>query len=190
MFNFRNTIAGLFFGLALAFSFNASAQGETIKEFGMLRSAEDAGYPYYSVSVEFPERGTTEYFLINLEDSKGISQETLGKAIDKYVNFEYTSTLENSLVEMMQKGKSIFGENTLEGFNPDDFQKVTGVLSGASEISGGDMPDDIIVTTKEGQEVKFAFYITPEMVAVNGQVVDAYFAEVTMNYIVSLSISK
>ena len=43
-----------------------SAQ-EEIREMGLLKSAEDSGYPFMTLQIEFPERGFEEYFSVNLQ---------------------------------------------------------------------------------------------------------------------------
>ena len=62
---FKLHIFILCMGFILGFSNATIAQ--PIQEFGLLKSAEDSGYPMMTLQIEFPERNFSEYFALNLE---------------------------------------------------------------------------------------------------------------------------
>jgi hypothetical protein len=43
------------------------SEAQEIPEMGLLLQVEDAGYPFATLTIEFPERNFTEYFTINME---------------------------------------------------------------------------------------------------------------------------
>ncbi|MBK7221183.1 MAG: hypothetical protein IPH94_07580 [Saprospiraceae bacterium] len=160
-----------------------------IKELGLLKSIEDSGYPFFTLYIEFPERGFSEYFSVNLEELQNIDSQDLTNAVGKYVSFEYHSDLINSLIEIEYLDKGILlQDNTV--FQNDDLKRITGVLSNAAEETTGDLPGEIYITTEEEITEKFSFFITAELVALNGKVVTAHYEQRTLNTITSLEITE
>jgi len=161
---------------------------EIITELGLLKNVEDAGYPMAVLTIEFPERKFEESFLLNLEAVEGTDNAMLSGLVGKYVSFEYTSKLENALMELQMNNKSLLGG---EKFTPEeDTKEITGILGGVASATGGDLPDEITITTDEDNTLTFKFFITPEMVAANGKKVTGFYTERTENNIVSIKASK
>jgi hypothetical protein len=152
--------------------FGEGPSDDEIQEYGLFISVDDGGYPFYSVTVEFPEREMTASFTVNLENL-GINSGALESLKDKYVTFYYTSELENDLYEMLLDDNSVLGEDAIE--ISEDLKAVTGILSGAGSVTGGDLPTNITVTPSSGEKVVIALYINPEMVQANGKEVTAYY---------------
>ncbi|MBT7038733.1 MAG: hypothetical protein HN921_02715, partial [Bacteroidetes bacterium] len=92
---------------------------------------------------------------------------------DKYVTLYYLSEMENMLAYIQYEGKSLLGEYAPE-MDP-EWKTISGVLSGAESETMSDLPDEIIVTTNEGEKISFKEYITPEIVAANGKEVDVFY---------------
>ncbi len=158
-----------------------------IKELGLLKNVEDSGYPFFTLFIEFPERQFSEYFTLNLEELQDISPQELTNAIGKYVSFEYNSDLINALIEIEYQDKGIIlHDDTV--FQNDDLKRITGVLSNAAEETIGDLPGEIYITTEEEITEKFSFFITSDIVALNGKVVTAHYEQRTLNTITSLEI--
>lgn len=67
---------------------------------------------------------------------------------------------------------------------------VTGILSNAAEVTSGDLPGEIYITTEEEITVKIPYFITPEIVAANGKVVRATYEQFTRNRITALKVKK
>lgn len=159
-----------------------------INEFGLLKDVEDSGYPLATLHIEFPERKFSEYFTINLEEVKNVNMGILKKWKGKYVAFTYNSDLTNALVDLQINGKSVINTEPME-FS-DNVQIVAGVLRGATKITESDLPSTISITTAGNQKLLFDYYITPEMVKINGRKVMAYYEEVVSNTITKIKVSK
>jgi len=159
-----------------------------INEFGLLKDVEDSGYPLATLHIEFPERKFSEYFTINLEEVKNVNMGVLQKWKGKYVAFTYNSDLTNALVDLQINGKSAIHNEPME-FS-DNVQIVVGVLRGATKVTESDLPSTISITTTDNQKLLFDYYITPEMVKINGRKVMAYYEEVVSNTITKIKVSK
>lgn len=161
---------------------------DPINEFGILKEVEDSGYPLATLHFEFPERKFSEHFTINLEEVKNVNMGLLQKWIGKYVAFTYNSNLTNALVDIQINGKSAINTEPVE-FTKNTI-KVVGVLKGASKVTESDLPSTISITTANNQKLLFDYYITPEMVKINGRKVVAYYEEVVSNTITKIKLSK
>ncbi len=161
---------------------------DPINEFGILKEVEDSGYPLATLHIEFPERKFSEYFTINLEEVKNVNMGLLQKWIGKYVAFTYNSNLTNALVDIQINGKSAINTEPVE-FTKNTI-KVVGVLKGASKVTESDLPSTISITTANNQKLLFDYYITPEMVKINGRKVVVYYEEVVSNTITKIKLSK
>lgn len=159
-----------------------------INEFGLLKDIEDSGYPLATLHIEFPERKFSEYFTINLEEVKNVNMGILQKWKGKYVAFTYNSDLTNDLIDLQINGKSAINTEPME-FS-DNVQIVVGVLRGAGKVTESDLPSTISITTTDNQKLLFDYYITPEMVKINGRKVMAYYEEVVSNTITKIKVSK
>lgn len=161
--------------------------GELVHETGLLKKYEDGGYPFATLTIEFPERKFEESFSLNLEEVKDIKQENLSKSIGKYLDFSYVSKFENALMDIQNNGKSIFKTDVIPVTK--EMKSVSGVLNGANEITGGDLPNKVSVSNSE-QTVEFEYYVTEEMVKFNGKTITVFYEERTSNDLVELKILK
>lgn len=167
---------------------NKTRIDDGINEFGLLKDVEDSGYPMATLHIEFPERKFSEYFTINLEEVKNVNMGILRKWKGKYVAFTYNSDLTNALIDLQINGKSAINTEPME-FS-DNVQMVVGVLRGAGKVTESDLPSTISITTTDNQKLLFDYYITPEMVKINGRKVMAYYEEVVSNTITKIKVSK
>ena len=168
---------------------DALAALDTLRELGLIKTVEDAGYPMYSLEIEFPERGFSEGFLLNAEDIQGLDLAKLGNSAGKYISFEYTSELENALLDMKVNGKSVYDEG--EAFEPTpDTKTFEGTLKNAGEPTSSDLPDQISISGADGKTEKFDCYITPLMAKANGKKVVGYYEVRTANRIIGLEFTK
>ena len=162
---------------------------DTLRELGRIKTVEDAGYPMYSLEIEFPERGFSEGFLLNAEDIQDLDLEKLGNSAGKYIAFEYTSELENALLDVKVNGKSVYNDD--EAFEPAPETKTfEGILKNAGEPTTSDLPDQISISGAGGKTEKFDCYITPLMAKANGKKVVGYYEVRTANRIVGLKFTK
>jgi hypothetical protein len=161
--------------------------GELVHETGLLKKYEDGGYPFATLTIEFPERKFEESFTLNLEEVKDIKPENLSKSIGKYLDFSYVSKFENALMDIQNNGKSIFKTDAIPVTR--EMKSITGVLNGANEITGGDIPNKVSVSNTE-QTVEFEYYVTEEMVKYNGKTITVFYEERTSNDLVEIKILK
>lgn len=163
----------------------ANTPSEPIKELGLLKSAEDAGYPMMALTIAFPERQFEEAFLLDLERTAKVDAETVSGWVGKYVSFEYRSELSNALLDLKRDGASLLGEYGLSTIKP-EIKNIKGIMSNAEHETLGDLPDELYVTTEEEIRYIFPFFITQEIVQANGSQVHAYYEVITVNTILSI----
>jgi hypothetical protein len=160
---------------------------EEVREFGRIIGIEDSGYPRYYISVEFPEREFTEDFNINLEEGI-INLENLSKLNGKYVTLYYISEETPDLMDMVYACESVLGEYAPEYVQ--GWKEITGVLSGAEETTPGDLPGEVTIKAKNGEEMSFEYFVEDAMVAANGKEVTVYYDYRYQNRITYLMPSK
>jgi hypothetical protein len=161
--------------------------GELVHETGLLKKYEDGGYPFATLTIEFPERKFEESFTLNLEEVKDIKPENLSKSIGKYLDFSYVSKFENALMDIQNNGKSIFKTDAIPVTK--EMKNITGLLTGANEITGGDLPNKITVSNDQ-ETLEFEYYVTEEMVKYNGKTITVFYEERTSNDLVEIKILK
>lgn len=163
-------------------------QGDALREFGLLKSADDSGYPFYTVEIEFPERKFSEVFTLNLEEIPDVDPGILAGWVGKYVSFEYTSEVINALLDVRQNGKSLLGVKPSE--LPKGLKKISGTLSGATNVTEGDLPSLLRIHDPEDQSLEFEFFITPELVEAEGTLVVGFYDQRTNNRITTIKPAK
>ena len=164
-----------------------SLSPDPIKEFGLIRAAEDAGYPFMVLTIEFPERQFSENFQLNLSEFPGLDPGQMAAAVGKYAAFEYVSLVENALLEVKSDGKPLL---KIDGVNLAELKQIRGILSGAEVETTGDLPGMLYIKTEEEYVEEFPFFVTPELVEANGKQVVGYFDQRVLNTIVSLEIKE
>ena len=163
-------------------------EGDALREFGLLKSADDSGYPFYTVEIEFPERKFSEVFTLNLEEIPDVDPGILAGWVGKYVSFEYTSEVINALFDVRQNGKSLLGVKPSE--LPKGLKKISGTLSGATNVTEGDLPSLLRIHDPEDQSLEFEFFITPELVEAEGTLVVGFYDQRTNNRITTIKPAK
>jgi hypothetical protein len=160
--------------------------GEQIRELGMLKQVEDSGYPFFTLLIEFPERQFEESFLLDLSEVTTLDPGTLNKAVGSYVRFNYTSNIINALMDMRQEGRSLMGINPED--LPEGLERATGILTGATSPTEGDLPSRISVNDPHEFSLEFETFVTPEMVEAEGNIVEVFFDKRTENKIAAIKV--
>lgn len=158
-------------------------QSDMLHESGLLKQVEDSGYPFVSLHIEFPERGFSEYFSLNLEEVRSVDINILNAAIGRYVSIDYTSNLLNVVLDLQQNGRSLIGVEELDLAPDVALKTLFGVLENAAEVTAGDIPGEFTI-----QGEKFPFFITPEIAAANGATVTVYYIQRASHAIQSLEV--
>lgn len=146
--------------------------GEEVREFGLITEIEDGPYPFFSVTMAFPERNASASFTVNIED---IAQDSvqLNALRGRYASIYYIPKMEHMLMDLQYNGASVQEDGA-----PDPAQaleRMTGVLSGADSVTAGDLPDVVSITDAQGRKIEFEVYVADSMVAVNGKTVTAFY---------------
>ncbi len=146
------------------------ATDDEINEFGIVKKIQDATYPMFTLTIEFPKSRHTTDFNINIEEipQKNIDLHALK---DAYVYFYYTVDSENMLMDLHFEGKSLYKENATE--LDDSYKKITGILSGA-EHESGDLPSTISITN-ENKKMSFKEFVTKDIIDKNGKSVTGFY---------------
>lgn len=155
-----------------------------IKAEGILKSAEDAPYPMFNLSITFPDKNTTEDFSLNAEDVKTSDNQPITSLLGKRIAFEYKKETENVLLDILYKGKSVFPKDEVPA-SKEGLTAVTGILSNAAEITSSDLPDEVYIKTTEGVTDTFPLFISAPVVKVNGKQVTGYYEKRTHLTVVS-----
>ena len=163
-------------------------EGVALKEFGLLKSADDSGYPFYTVEIEFPERKFSKLFILNIADLPELDPGILTEWEGKYVSFEYTSEIINALLDVRQNGKSLLGMKPSE--LPKGLKKISGILSGTTNVTEGDLPSLLRIHDPEDQSLEFEFFITPELVEAEGTLVVGFYDQRVDNRITTIKMTK
>lgn len=161
---------------------------KALKEFGLLKSSDDFGYPFYTVYIEFPERKFSMAFNLNLEEIPDVDPGILAGWVGQYVSFEYTSEVINALLDVTQNGKSLLGLKPSE--LPEGLKKISGTLSGATNVTEGDLPSLLRINDPEDQSLEFDFFITPELVEAEGTLVVGFYDQRVDNRITTIKLKK
>ena len=166
----------------------AEPSGEEAREMGLVKSVEDSGYPFVNLTIEFPERQFEETFLLNLEAVQGVDPAIVNSWRGKYVVFNYSSTLTNMLYDLRMEGASLM--EMADSDLPEGVQKFSGVLSGAGEITAGDLPTVITVNDPHGERMDFECFVTEEITKAEGRLVEVFFEVRTQNDITAIAAVK
>lgn len=150
----------------------APAAGETRVD-GVVTQIEAGAYPQYTVTIQ-PEGGEAVPLYLNVEGGADLNSQELRSFDTLNVTAYYTTTDDPLLISLQSAtGASILAPDGAVA--TDGLSSITGVLSGADAVTDSDLPDVISVTDAQGAAINFEYYVTPDIVAVNGQQVTARY---------------
>ncbi len=150
----------------------APAEGETRID-GAVTQVEDGAYPQFTVTIQ-PESGAPVALYLNAESGADLGGQEPGSFAGQDIIAYYTTTEDLALVDL----RTAAGATLLPADGPAptaDALSISGTLSGAAAVTAGDLPDVITVTDAGGIARNFEYYVTPEIVAANGQQVTARY---------------
>ena len=157
-------------------------------ESGIILEVEEAGYPVVSLTINFPKRNWQEHFNLNVEEFKGLNYQHVLNSIGKTVAIAFKSESTAAVIDLLSDGKSILlnpAPNTTK-----QLKRITGVLSGADNITPGDLPDTLHITSNENEEIRFQYFITPEIVRYNGKRLTALYAQRVYNKVLKFNMTE
>jgi hypothetical protein len=142
---------------------------------GVLTTAVDAGYPMFSTVFTLDGGATVEALFNN--EAATVEGDDIGALVGKPVVATITMVERQEMKRIDMKGKAVLTPETESGAPteiPADAKTITGRLTGAKE-PGGDLPNEITVTAKDGTAVVFEAFPEPKLEALEGK-------EVTLTY--------
>lgn len=145
---------------------------DEIREYGILTSIEDAPYPMFSIDVEFPERQMNMSFIFNVEESP-LDMGALLDMKGKYATIYYIIEDDPRIEAIVLECEPVYGEISPES---NEVKEITGVLSGATSVSG-DLPGTITITASDGTQKEFKLYIDEAVIAANDEEVTVFYYE-------------
>jgi hypothetical protein len=117
-----------------------------------------------------------------------VSLEELSKLRGQYVTLYYVFDESPRLMDMVVECESVLGEYAPE--YQQGWDEITGVLSGADEVTSSDLPGEITVSASNGTEMSFEYYVDDAMVAANSKEVTVYYVSDFKNRITYLRPSE
>lgn len=154
---------------------------------GLLKTVEDDDYPLVTLTIDLPAKQTTQQFTINLDNTTTIRLTTLMELIGKSVSFHYTTEEINALLNIEVDGKFLLDADP--GVVTNNTSRVSGKL-GADELTTGDASGLLTITAPDGDVTEFPFFITSELLEVNGTTVTAFYEERTINTITEITVPR
>ncbi len=150
---------------------------------GSITRLDDGPYPMFTLTLQ-PAAGDVLSLDLNAEDVDLVGLEIAALKPGLGVTVTYISREKPNLMDMTvdHRGgeRSVLGSDAPKNFDP-AWKNITGTLSDAGAPSGGDLPDTITVTGRDGIKVSFDIYINDEMVPANGKLVTAFYDMRTEN---------
>lgn len=152
-----------------------------------ITSVTDAGYPMFVVKVSIAGQPAPLELLLNAEEA-----DLGGTAPDafsgKTATLAYTTVPETSLTDIRLDGASLLGGEA-PAVDP-SWSVVTGVLSGADDVTSSDLPGQIEITDAAGAKVRFEYFVDRELVAANGKQVTGYYVTGTTTRVTSMKLAS
>jgi hypothetical protein len=159
-----------------------SADG-TVSTPATITAIHDAGYPMFAVTATIAGQTAPLELLLNAEEAE-LGGQPAESFNGKPVTLGYTSAPEKNLRDVRQGDRSLLGAEapTLDPA----WTFVTGVLSGADDITTSDLPGEIAITDASGAKISFAYFVDPALKAANGKTVTAYYTSDVINRVASI----
>lgn len=135
---------------------------------------EDGGYPQFTVTVQ-PESGEPLALYLNAEGGADLGGQEPSSFSGQTVTAYYATSEDLLLLDVAAAGtRAAAPADGTPAPQPDD-QTITGVLSGADAVTNSDLPGGVTITDAQGAVHSFEHYVTPDLVALNGQQVTARY---------------
>ena len=152
-----------------------------------LTTIEDGPYPQFVLHLDTagpnaPISGITMPFNLNIEAVEQ-TVEDLYALQNSIITIHYTTETDRYLMAVRNPEGLRIGSKALDP----GWLEITGTLSGADAPTESDLPDTVTITDTNGNAIDFLEYITEELVAVNGTVVNAYYSERTVHNVTGFS---
>ncbi|GLQ24923.1 hypothetical protein GCM10007853_27970 [Algimonas ampicilliniresistens] len=158
--------------------------GEIIVDTGVVTRVEDGAYPMFTIDIRLDEQTEPTTFSLIVEGAR-ITGAPVYELTGHTVTVEYINQTEWDLMDIHPAD----AETTDDLEIGNGWRFVTGQLTGASEISGGDLPDLLNIQLMGPESVQFELYIDEDMVALNETRVSAWLAPRNSKNIMSIAVT-
>lgn len=135
----------------------------------VIEAIEDAGFPLYVVTARLPSFATPVTLTLDYSEA-ALPQGDLQALVGESVTLRFATVASNDLLFAKAGGAVVFGEDGVAYGG--ELATASGVLSDAEAVTAGDLPDLVTVTESDGTAITLQAFITPELAASNGQVID------------------
>jgi hypothetical protein len=148
---------------------------------GTLTSFDESGIPELWVAVV--KIADNKEYVFNFEASFESANSYMA-GVGKNVKVNYKPEYKTSLMDILSEDESIMGEYSpyVQNGNEagDKWMELTGIIN-ATQVTEGDTPDVFTITSGDGDDWEFEYFVTPEMVALDGQEITAYYEDRVTN---------
>jgi hypothetical protein len=155
---------------------------------GKLISAEDSGYPFYILAIQPAKKKDVQYFTVDVSIIPNMDLPTILNLVNKKIAITFESTEINALLDIRRDGISLLGMTDED--LPQDILTITGNLSGTYSYEGGDLPGTISIYDPHEEMVTFEFFVTPEMVDAEGEIVTGYYEKRIFSEVKNIKLLK
>lgn len=154
---------------------------------GTLTAAEDAGFPLFNLGITPPGASEPTVITWNSEGSTDVDGVSIDDLVGKTVTVTYRSEPQRTALRLIHAGTDLlyFPDSSMPEL-PSGAVTVSGILGGAGAPTAGDLPDTLTVTSSDGRVVEFDYFVLPEMVAANGQMVDLTYVDGTSDEVIAI----
>ncbi|PCJ64825.1 MAG: hypothetical protein COA58_11150 [Bacteroidetes bacterium] len=163
------------------------AEDDLITGYGFITYVSDVPYPMHTLTMEFSERKMMQTFNFNITELEP-AIEDLSKLNNRYATIKYTSDLEPKIQNVILNGESILGEEEIPE-QEDNWESITGTMSGAEQTTSGDLPVSVKITQDNGSSHTFQYFVSPQMTAGNRKEVTIWYVNQPVHTIKMLVLS-
>lgn len=142
------------------------------KDTGIVVSAEDIGYPMFAIDLKSNATGKVTPYLLNLE-ACDVKHHEANEYLNHEARITYIIKKDPFVMDIVFADSSILGEYTPA--NHKGFQSITGLITGATEPSQGDLPGRFTVTSTDSIALSFEYYIDDKLAEINNQNATVYY---------------
>lgn len=152
-------------------------ENETVLN-GKLNSIANVSELIYTLTIEDASTNQLLDFETNLQDI-GLSIRDLKKKVGENIKVYFETNAKPTLVDIHFKGASIYGANAPK--QSDEWQDITGKLTGADAVTPQDAVGNIAILAKNGAIMVFECTVSPDIAAINSQEVTVFYQNTSAN---------
>ena len=158
--------------------------GDYVMDQGVVTEVEDGAYPLFTLYIQLDgETESTPFSL--MAEGVSITGGSLYELAGKAIHFDYVDRESWDLISINSADDEAYVPETVG----DEWRFVIGRLEGAEEVSMGDLPDTLSITTLSGEQFEFDNFVGDTMVELNESDVAAWLAPRSTKDILSITVT-